>query len=358
MNVGDIFYQTIRPEEHFNQCSGDSGLLEIEDIPTECNLFSRHFKISEDGCENCLINHTDITKSLHKICQQTENCDGIILMGNQCGAYGSSLIYHNGRIYTFDPHSLSPTTGMPCANGTSVLLTFDSISKFAEYLLHCASNHNAEQLTLWKVIVARMQQLECRDANFENGEHQNANLKLHTGKLQSNTVHSKVKDDYTKNSTFRKCEQTKNEHIEHSQQIESEQEVALICEICSKTLDNLYNLNLHKEKCKEKRIFICKICSKQLDNLHNLNEHERKCKKKYNEIKITYKCSICSKVLDNKSNLLQHETKCKKKYHETKITYKCSICSKVLDNKSNLLQHETKYKKKHHKAVKDRKKKN
>ena len=97
-----------------------------------------------------------------------------------------------------------------------------------------------------------MQQLECRDANFENGEHQNANLKLHTGKLQSNTVHSKVKDDHTKNSTCRKCEQTKNEHIEHSQQIESEQKVALICEICSKTLNNLYNLNLHKEKCKEK----------------------------------------------------------------------------------------------------------
>ena len=125
-----------------------------------------------------------------------------------------------------------------------------------------------------------------------------------------------MKDDHTKNSTFRKCEKTKNEHIEHSQQIESEQKVALICEICSKTLDNLYNLNLHKEKCKEKRIFICKICSKQLDNLHNLNEHERKCKKKYNETKITYKCSICSKVLDNKSNLLQHETKCKKKHHK------------------------------------------
>ena len=48
-------------------------------------------------------------------------------MGNQCGAYASSLIYHNGRVYTFDPHSLSPITGMPCANGTSGLLSFDSI---------------------------------------------------------------------------------------------------------------------------------------------------------------------------------------------------------------------------------------
>ena len=61
-----------------------------------------------------------------------------------------------------------------------------------------------------------------------------------------------MKDDHTKNSTIRKCEETKNKHIKQLQQIESEQKVALMCEICSKTLDNLYNLNLHKEKCKEK----------------------------------------------------------------------------------------------------------
>ena len=231
---GDKLYKNICPEEYFNQHPGDSGLLVIEDIPTECNLFGRHFKISYNGCEDCLINRSDIIESLQKFCQHSEHCDGLIFMGNQCGAYASTLIYHNGRVYTFDPHSLSPITGMPCANETSVLLSFDSIFKFAEYLLHCASNHNAEQLTLWKVIITKMQQLEYRDPKLKNREHQSANLKLHIGKLQFNTVHNKMKDDHMKNLANTKCSRdTESEHIEHSQQIESEQNVALMCEICS-----------------------------------------------------------------------------------------------------------------------------
>ena len=196
LKVGDRFYQTIHPEEHFDQNSHDSGLLEIEDIPTECDLFSRHFKINQDGCENCQISYIDISESLCKICQQADNCNGVILMGNQSGACASSLIYRTGKVYTFDPHSLSPMTGMPCANGTSVLLAFDSISKFAEYLAQCACECHAEQLTLWKLNITRMQQFKCRDSNLKNGELQNANLKLNTGKLESNTVHSEVKDDH------------------------------------------------------------------------------------------------------------------------------------------------------------------
>ena len=223
-----------------------------------------------------------------------------------------------------------------------------------------------------------------------------------------------MKDDHMKNLANTKCSRdTESEHIEHSQQIESERNVALMCEICSKTLNNLYNFNLHKQICKEKQTFICKNCSKKLDNLHNLkshqeackgkqtfickkcskeldnshnlkshqvaskgkqifickicsknlgnlynlNEHETKRKKKYNETTRTYKCSICSKNLGYSFNLNEHETKCKKKYNETTRTYKCSTCSKVLDNKGNLLQHE-KACRKHREAAKAIKKKN
>ena len=257
---GDRFYQTLRPVEYFNQHPADSGLLEIEDIPTECDLFRRHFTISEDGCEDCLINYTDISESLHKICQRTEKCDGIVFMGNQSGAYASSFMYRNGKVYTFDPHSISPITGMPCANGTSVLLSFDSVSKFAEYLVLCASVHrHAEQLTLWKLNISKMQHSEYRDSNLMNAEHQNANIKLHTGKHKSNTIHSEVKDNPKKNSTITNCsEETESHHTKHSQQIESEQKVALTCDMCSKKLDNSYNLKLHEEKCKKKaQKFIC-----------------------------------------------------------------------------------------------------
>ena len=67
--------------------------------------------------------------------QQPQDCEAIIVMGDQYGAYASCLIQYNEKIYIFDPHSLSHVTGMPCANGTSVLLVFDNMSKCTEYLV-------------------------------------------------------------------------------------------------------------------------------------------------------------------------------------------------------------------------------
>ena len=163
-------------------------------------------------------------------------------------------------------------------------LHFDSISKFAEYLVQCGSVHrHAQQLTLWKLNITRVQQDQSRDPNVNVG-HQDANSKSHTAKRESKVVHNKAQDDYIKNSTITKCSQetdsehtkqeTDREHTKHSQETKSEQKVTLICDICSKTLDNLYNLNFHKEKCKEKNLhkvkckekqtFICKICSKKI----------------------------------------------------------------------------------------------
>ncbi|MCG8625530.1 MAG: hypothetical protein MJE68_26470, partial [Proteobacteria bacterium] len=258
--AGDAFYRKVRPAEYFDENPTDSGLLEIEDIPTECSLFNRHFNISQDISENCVINATEISQSLHIICQQAEKCDGIILMGDRHGAYASSLIYRNGKVYTFDPHSLSSTTGMPCTNDTCVLLTFDNIHKFAEYLVQCASVRHAEQLTFSKLIVTRMQQDQCGDPNFKTERHLNANSKSHTRKHESQVINRTARDDNMKNSTITKC----------SQDTESERKVTLVCDVCSETLDSLYNLNLHKEKCKEKQTFNCRICSKKLDNSHNL----------------------------------------------------------------------------------------
>ena len=190
-----------------------------------------------------------------------------------------------------------------------------------------------------------------------------------------------MKDDHMKNLVNTKCSQdTESEHIEHSQQIESERNVALMCEICSKTLNNLYNFNLHKQICKEKQTFICQNCSKKLDNSHNLKSQQEACKGKQTFIcekyskeldnshnlkshqvackgKQIFICKICSKNLGNSYNLNEHETKCKKKYNETTRTYKCITCLKVLDNKGNLLQHE-KACRKHCEAAKAIKKKN
>ena len=118
-------------------------------------------------------------------------------MGDQYGAYASCLIQYSEKIYIFDPHSLSHVTGMPCADGTSVLLVFDNISKCVEYLVYCANVCHAIQLSVWKLVVTEMQQyqygekvlkfpIKTLQMNFEpsvafsNEEHQHTNRKSHT----------------------------------------------------------------------------------------------------------------------------------------------------------------------------------
>ena len=98
------------------------------------------------------------------MCQRALDCDAIIVMGDRFGAYAASLMQCNKKLFIFDPHSLSHITGMPCADGRSVLLRFDNASKCAEYLVLCANFHNVIQLSVWKlVITTKMQQYQCGD---------------------------------------------------------------------------------------------------------------------------------------------------------------------------------------------------
>ena len=122
-------------------------------------------------------------------------------------------------IYIFDPHSLSHVTGMPCVNGTSVLLVFDNISKCAEYLAYCAYTRHAIQLSIWKLVVTKMQQHQCggkvlefliknRQINFEPSvtfskkEHQSTNMKSHTSKIENGIPQSKCTDYKSTHSSY------------------------------------------------------------------------------------------------------------------------------------------------------------
>ena len=128
LKAGDFLYQQVRPVEFFSQHPLDNGLLKLDDIPVECNIFSKQFEIQNVGSMHCDINVTEIGDCLRNMCQHCLNCDAIVVMGDQYGAYAASLMQHNGKLYIFDPHSISHVTGMPCAGGTSVLLTFDTAS--------------------------------------------------------------------------------------------------------------------------------------------------------------------------------------------------------------------------------------
>ena len=196
LKAGDILYQQIRPVEFFNHHPFDTGLLELHDLPGKCDIFSRHFEIHSNGNMYCDINVIKICDCLRNVCQDPSNCDAIIVMGDQYGAYASSLIYCNQKIYIFDPHSLSHITGMPCADGTSILLTFDTIFSCAEYLVYCANARHAIQLSVWKLVITGIQQFQHGYKVLKNSTRTpETNSISCITILQDRTHHSKITDD-------------------------------------------------------------------------------------------------------------------------------------------------------------------
>ena len=294
LKAGDILYQQVRPIEFFDQHPHDNGLLELDDIPVECDIFSRQFEIQNIGSMYCGINVTEIGDCLFDMCQHPLDSDAIIVMGDQYGAYAASLMQHNEKLYIFDPHSISHVTGMPCTDGRSVLLTFDNTSKCAEYIVQCANSRHAIQLSMWKLMITKIQQYQCGDkvfkyqikspqinsahsVTFSEDEHESANMKLHTSKPQKNTPHSKITNDKI----------TQSEMTKGSEEINSEKKLTPICKIYSKQLHNIYNCNSHEEKSKKKqeKTMITYKCARVLDNQKNLPSHEDASKKQHKDVR-------------------------------------------------------------------------
>ena len=295
LKAGDVLYQEIRPAQFFQQNPQDSGLLECEDIPSNCYLFNTHFMISNNGSIYCGIDVTKIRNCLYEMCQETENYDAIILMGDQCGAYASSLIYHGGLSYIFDPHSLNPITGMPCANGTSVLLTFKNISECAEYLVQCAHGRHAVQLSVWKLVVTRIEQYECGD---KVSQHLQKNPQMDS--TLSHTFYEEEHKRRKGSATDSPCPSTFCKSASMKSQTSKPQ--------------NGNNLITHQNICEQKEtgtIYICQICSRVFDKKRNFVSHQKSCKKHEDNAKKFKE----SKRKDNRK--AAHATQLKSKYIRT-----------------------------------------
>ena len=98
-----------------------------------------------------------IEKALHEVSPSGTNGDAVLLLGDQKGAYVSSVMYIDGKYFMFDAHSHSMTYGLPSEQGSSVLLEFDHLSVYANYVTQIANILHAVQFTVWKVTVDHTQ---------------------------------------------------------------------------------------------------------------------------------------------------------------------------------------------------------
>ena len=290
LKTGDVLYQQVRPKEFFDQHPLDNGLLELEDLPVECDIFNRHFEIHNHGSIDCCINVTEIRNCLCSMSQHPADCEAIIVMGDQYGAYASCLIQYNEKIYIFDPHSLSHVTGMPCANGTSVLLVFDNMSKCAEYLVCCANTRHAIQFSMWKLMVTKMQQYQCGDkvlkfpiktpqinfkpaVTFSKKEYQSTNMKSHTLKIKNGIAHSKCIDHKITHSPIQN-KRAKRLNEEYQKSAHATQLKSRYITITSEETIISDKLKCTKYKIKDRQYEILKL-QKQIDT-HKIKNDSKK----------------------------------------------------------------------------------
>ena len=116
-------------------------------------LFTNEFTIHKISDIFGTIHKPVIEKALHDVSPSGTNGDAVLLLGDQKGAYASSVMYVDDKYYIFDAHSHSMTSGLPSEQGSSVLLAFNSLSVCAKYVTQIANILHAVQFIVWKVTV-------------------------------------------------------------------------------------------------------------------------------------------------------------------------------------------------------------
>ena len=231
---------------------------------------------------------------------------------------------------------------MPCVNGTSVVLVFDNMSKCAEYLVCCANARHAIQLSMWNLVVTKMQQYQCGDkvlkfpiktpqinfepsVTFSKREHQTTNMKSYISKFENGIPHSKCIDYKIIHSPI----QTKYTKRLNDRKKEVYQKSAHATQLKSKyiTITSEENVITDKLKCTK-----YKIKDRQYEILklqEQIDTHKKKNDSKKSYSYLQRQVSSLQEQIDKLETLVEDLTNQNKNLQEGKK----SIKSKVSANK-------------------------
>ena len=104
LQEGDALYKQIHAPHDF---------LEFEELPTHMKLLTNDFTIHKISDIYGTIHKTVIEKALNGVSPSGTNGNAVLLLGDQKGAYASSVMYVDGKYYIFDAHSQSMTSSFP-----------------------------------------------------------------------------------------------------------------------------------------------------------------------------------------------------------------------------------------------------
>ena len=113
-----------------------------------------------------------------------------------------------------------------------------------------------------------------------------------------------------------------------------------ICNVCSKTFRDNYNLKKHvQQKICQRSQIKCEHCRKQffkdLEDTSHMNKGTcLECQQKRHAGEKLHTCKVCEKVFYLKSKLQGHA-----KVHVGEKSYTCTECGKLFTSKTNLMSH-------------------
>ena len=145
LHNGDELYQTIDTEEQ---------LLLPSDLPICVTVYDRvcHIITGKEAFgkfeEN--VTHTKVILSCLCALIQKTNTSALMCLGDKTGSSAIALLSTNTSFFIFDSHSRD-NSGMPCANGTAILMKFNNIDSTVSYICQLAHELSASLFhwTFW-----------------------------------------------------------------------------------------------------------------------------------------------------------------------------------------------------------------
>ena len=308
---GDMMYKTI---------SSEPRLLQISDIPAYVTVFDKKFLVKWDTEQVSGIQGALIEPMVTKMSTRAMS-DAIIMMGDHSGAYACSIHFRRDTYFIFDAHSRSCDTGFPDPNGTSVLLQCDNALSCALYFKHVGKKLKATQFSMWMVSV---------DKCTEHVAQKTTPTDCHVHQ-QPSIQHSKKHSNITHTINLTTCA-TCGYLYQHARDKKMH--------TCTALLNMKVTFTRHKDI-----NLMCNICKRRFENIYNKETHEELCaykQAKKETRKLSESCNSCGKVFGNNYNRLMHENVCKKGKGLAirNDSFICKNCDKTFNNTHNRNRHE------------------
>ena len=288
LQEGDKLYTTINVGHE---------LLLPSDLPTCVHLNNRVCEIvrGKEAFGSFVENITDTKKLLFALCTfiQKTATSALLCMGDKTGSSALALLSMDTSFFIFDAHSRDHC-GMPCPNGTSVLMQFNKIDETVSYICELADSLSAmlfhwtfwhalldhecnctsasvptsapaigilpreEILKLYSDVVPEMAKCKKRTQYYTSYKRRVRESETYDETVERREYHKKHKQTLRANENNQQTKQRQNMNriqMAHNQ---------LLKKLKHETVDDA--MNNFKIQCKKQPVYICTSCHRLLWN--------------------------------------------------------------------------------------------